>query len=70
MYGSSAENVVMWRNFLRFLKTKKVLMMYNYQVWAQSRRLKSSFLAVTLWESIFLKLLNNDDKKSKNSTVT
>ena len=70
MYGSSTENVVMWRNFLRFLKTKKVLMMYNYQVWAQSRRLKSSIWAVTLWESIFLKLLNNDDKKSKNSTVT
>ena len=53
MYGGSTENVVMWRNFLGFFKTKKVLMMYNYQVWAQSRHLKSSIWVVTLWESIF-----------------
>ena len=45
-------------------------MLYNYGVWAQSRRPISSILMVTSWESIFLKLLNNDDKKcNKNAKV-
>jgi len=39
--------------------------MYNYWVWAQSGRSKSSVCVVTFWESNFLELLNNNDKKCK-----
>jgi len=35
--------------------------MYNYWVWAQSQRSKSSVWVVMFWE--LLKLLNNDDEK-------
>ena len=45
MYGSWTENVVLWRHFLGFIwDVLNVLMMYNYWVWAQSKRSQS------LWE--------------------
>jgi len=49
--------------------------MYNFWVWAQSRRsariiIRLHGYVVSFWESIFLKLLNNDDEKcSKTSTL-
>ena len=65
---SWTENVELWRIFLGFIwDIWNVLMIYNYWVWAQIRRSKSS-LGVTFRESIFflLKLLNFDDKKFYN----
>ena len=47
MLGSWTENVVLLRHFF------KVLMMYNYWVWAQSRRLKLSIWVVMFLESVF-----------------
>ena len=64
MYGSWTETKVMWRKFLGFFwDIKNVLMMYNYWVWAQSRRSKSSIWLVSIWELVFKKLFNNHDVK-------
>ena len=55
MCGSWTENVVLRKKILGFIwDIWNVLMMYNYWVWAQSRRSKSYIWIITFRDSIFL----------------
>ena len=44
-----------------------VFTMYNYWVWAQSRRSKSTIWVNSFWESIKKKILIKDDEKCNNT---
>ena len=62
---------MLWTNSSGLIwNIENVSTMLNYWVWSQRRRSKSCFWVGTISESVFFKLLNNDDEKcNKNSAV-
>jgi len=59
MYGGWTEYAVLWTIFLTFLR--RIFTEFERKVYVQNHE----FVVGTFSESVFLKLLNNDDKKYK-----